>query len=178
MVKNTETVTRVKKHYCYSSNILPGTSPLSKIHLNQEMISSSIIHYMVNCHEIPVRTLLFFLASARGSRKVFHFFFFRFISLIAGLSCLVFDLSNRIQFTSLSELAYCFISSTRESFSWVNCLTWSSSSSSSSSWSTVLGTPPLNVYSINFRRKRSNYERKHGNSIESRCSVKKLFKTR
>ena len=110
--------------------------------------------------------------------KFFIFFFFRFISLIAGLSCLVLDLSNRIQFTSLSELAYCFISSTRESFSWVNCLTWSSSSSSSSSWSTVLGIPPLNVYSINFRRKRSNYERKHSNSIESRCSVKKVLKTR
>lgn len=178
MVKNTETVTRVKKLYCYSSNILPGTSPLSKIHLNQEMISSSIIHYMVNCHEITSQDFTIFLGLSSRRRKVFHFFFFRFISLIAGLSCLGLDLSNRIQFTSLSELAYCFISSTRESFSWVNCLTWSSSSSSSSSWSTVLGIPPLNVYSINFRRKRSNYERKHGNSSESRCSVKKLFKTR
>lgn len=63
--------------------------------------------------------------------------------------------------TSLSELAYCLISSTRETFSWLICLTWSRSSSSSNSWSNVLGNPPLNVYSINFRRKRSNYERVH-----------------
>ena len=142
------------------------------------MIISSIIHYMVNCHEITGQDFTIFIGLSSRQLESFSLFFFRFISLIAGLSCLVFDLSNRIQFTSLSELAYCFISSTRESFSWVNCLTWSSSSSSSSSWSTVLGTPPLNVYSINFRRKRSNYERKHSNSIESRCSVKKVLKTR
>lgn len=64
--------------------------------------------------------------------------------------------------TSLSEFAYCLISSTRDNFSWAKRLTWSRSSSSSNSWSNVLEKPPLNVCSINFRRKRSNYKREHG----------------
>ena len=39
------------------------------------------------------------------------------------------------ELTSLSEFAYCWISSTRVNFSWVRFLTWSSNSSSFSSWS-------------------------------------------
>ena len=64
--------------------------------------------------------------------------------------------------TSLSEFAYCLISSTRDNLSWAKRLTWSRSSSSSNSWSNVLEKPPLKVCSINFRRKRSNYNREHG----------------
>ena len=67
--------------------------------------------------------------------------------------------SVNTKLTSLSEFAYCWISSTRVNFSWARFLTWSSNSSSSSSWSTVLWTSPRNVCSTNFRRKRSNYRR-------------------
>ena len=67
--------------------------------------------------------------------------------------------SVNTELTSLSEFAYCWISSTRVNFSWARFLTWSSNSSSSSSWSTVLWTSPRNVCSTNFRRKRSNYRR-------------------
>ena len=67
--------------------------------------------------------------------------------------------SVNTELTSLSEFAYCWISSARVNFSWARFLTWSSNSSSSSSWSTVLWTSPRNVCSTNFRRKRSNYRR-------------------